>query len=412
MAQSIDDISAPIDPDQGIKDFFSLLALLTGADTEQLEPGDLVYDLTDTVVRWFADQWNTWIVPGIQSQFLEFAEGAWLSYRAWSSENRPREASTFAVGDIVVENRGVGVGTIAAGTLRVKSASAATFVNTSAAFMPLWIGSGPYPTVMLTMRADIAGSSSNTLASALPVYPTPVAAAPFGSLYVQSNAALLGSDEEPDVLLRRRCQLAAAERGQTPREYIEAVARDPIGALRRANIPIPSTWPPTVNVTRVRLVEPGNGLIRVYLASKGGTAAGSTSVVDSDVYICDFALQLLAVPPGGSLVTAPAVEVPIAYGIFTLTVAREMNVPKATAETTAGVALAAFFSMHPVGGERLVAGGQGYALIEHVYGVAGAGKGVLDVVASGVHVDVALAPNEVAVPTYTIVAGVVAQGTG
>jgi hypothetical protein len=412
VAQSITSLLAPLDPDQAIKDFLAVLALVTGSPADQWEPGDIAYDLTDTVTTWLCNQWNTWVLPALQAQFLAYASGAWLSYVAWAKYNRPRTEATFAVGDLVLENRGVGVGTIGVGTVRVTNATGQTFTNTTSAFMPLWIGSGGYPVVTLSMRADVAGSGSNTLANALPVYPTPPSAAPFGNLYVQSNAALLGADAEADTLLRRRCQLAAAERGMTPREFIEATARDPIGAMTRAGLPIPSTWPPTVNVTRVRIDEPGNGVVNVWLASPTGAAAGSTSTQDSDVYVCNTALQLLAAPIGGSLNVAPAVEHDIDFGTITISVKREANVDKATAEATAGVALAAFFSTLPVGGERLIAGGQGYALIEHVLSTATSGPGAFNGATSGVSTDVALAVSEVAVPTYTVLASVVTQGTG
>jgi hypothetical protein len=407
----IEEMLADRDPDQGLKDFLALLALV-GFDSTAWEPGDMAYDVSDTVTTWFTNMFNTWVLPALRAQFLRFASGSWLSYRAWTSENRPREEATFAEGDVIIENRGVGVGTIAVGTLRVKNANGKTFTNTSAAFMPLWSGSGPYPTATFTMEADEAGSASNTSTNALPTYPTPPAAAPFGNLYVQSNAPLLGADEESDDLLRRRCQLAASEVALPTRAKIEAIARDPIGAMKRAGLPIPTTWPPTVNVTRVRLVEPGSGVMNVYLASASGAASGDTSTDGTDVYICNTALQLLAAVPGGTLTVAAATEHPINFGALTIWVARESNVTKTAAEATATTAVDTFFSTLAIGGERLVAGGQGYVLIEHVLAVATSGPGAFDASTSGVSVDTALAVNEVAVPTFSsITANLVTQGT-
>ncbi len=411
MAQSIEDLISPWDPDKALRDFLRIVQIVTGAPTDAWEPGDIAYDLSDTVTTWVCDQFNTWVVPGIRSQFLRFSSGSWLTYKAWTDYDRPQTEATFAVGDVEIENRGTFVGTVAAQTLRIQAASGKSYTNTRAVFVPLWSGSGAYPFVTFNFQADEAGSASNALPNALPVYPTPLRASPDALLFVRTNAALLGSDAESEALSRQRCQLAAAERGQSPRQYLESVALDPIGAMRRAKLPIPSTWPRSVNITRVRLEEPGSGVIRVWLAALSGAAAGSTSSADTDVFIANTAIQLLAVPPGGSCVVGPAVEVPIAYGVITLSIKREANVDKPTAEATANAALLAFWQGLPVGGERKTVGGQGYALIDHVRSVAMTGPGAYEATFAGVSVDTALAPSEVAVPSYTASATIVAQGT-
>lgn len=407
---TIEEQLADRDPDQALTDVLALLAL-AGFDSTAWEPGDIAYDLTDSVTTWFCNMANAWILPAMRARYLRYASGSWLSYEAWTRYNRPRGEATFAEGDVIFENRSVNVGTIAAGTLRHKNAAGKSFTNTNAAFMALWSGSGPYPTAIFTMRADEAGSASNTSTGALPKYPTPPTAAPFGGLYVQDNAALLGSDDEPDPLLKRRCQLAAAERGLSPRALVEAVARDPIGAMKRAGIPIPSTWPKTVNVTRVRLVEPGNGVMQVYLASASGPATGDTSTDGTDVYICNTAIQLLAVPPGGSCTVAAATSKALNFGNITTLIARESNVTKTAAEARMKADLDAFFSTLAVGGERIIADGQGYVLIEHVHAVATQGPGAFDTSSSLITTDTTLAVNEVAVVTYTPVANIIRQGT-
>jgi hypothetical protein len=410
MAPPIEALIADLDPDASLADFLAALTLL-GFDATTWEAGDLAYDLTDGAVSWFCGVWNTNLAPAIRAQFLRHASGSNLSEVAWSKYNRPRTAATFAEGSIVVESRGVGVGTIAAGTFRTPAnAAGKTFTNTADVFLPLWSGAGAFSTVTMQVRADEAGAASNTAADALPTYPTPPRASPIASLYVQSNAALLGSDEEEDDILKLRCQLAAAEEGLSPLAKIEAVARDPIGAMRRARLPIPATWPHTVNVTRVRVVETGAGAFTVYLASPSGAAAGDTVTADSDVYVCNAAIQLLAVPPGGSCTVAPAVEVPIDFGVMALWVRRESNVTKGVAEATAGADLQRFFRTLPIGGERLIAGGQGYVILEHVLSVATQGPGVFKAAAQLVSGDVALAPGEVATPTYTPSAAIITQG--
>lgn len=409
MALPIDQQVSDLDPAQATKDFLTLLGLVWDGAVAW-EPGDFGYDFTDTLITWICNRWNQWITPTIRAEYLDFASGQALTFAAWARYNRPRQEASVVVGDIVLESRGIFVGTIAAGTVRVQAGNGKSYTNTNAAAMALWIGSGPYPTATLTMRADEAGAASNALANSLPTYPTPLRAGP-GGVYVQSNAALLGSDEEADRLVKRRCALAIQERALSGRGLLEAIALDPIGALRRANLPIDPSWPPTVNVTRVRLDERGGGVTYAYLMSDGGAASGDTSTAGTDVFITNAAMQRLGVPAGGTLVVAAATEHPINYGTISVKIAAESLVTKAAAEATATAALIAFFRVLPGGGERLTAGGQGYALIDHVRAAAMTGRGAIEATFSGVGLDVALNVDEVAVPTYTVVASLVTQGT-
>jgi hypothetical protein len=409
MALPIDQQVADLDPAQATKDFLTMLGLVWDG-AAAWEPGDFGFDFTDTIIAWFCDRWNQWIAPTIRAQYLDFASGDALTFAAWARYNRPRNAETFAVGDVVLESRGIFVGTIAVGTIRIQAADGKSYTNASAATMALWMGSGPYTTATVSVRADEAGSGSNALANSLPVYPTTLRAGP-GGVYVQTNAALLGTDEEADPLLKKRCALAIQERALSGRGLLEAIALDPIGALRRAKLPIDPTWPATVNVTRVRLDEPGNGVTLAYLMSAGGAASGDTSTPGSDVFICNVAMQSLGLPAGGTLTTAAAAEHAIAYGTITVKVRREVLVTAVAAAATATAALVAFFETLAGGGERLVPGGQGYVLIDHVRAAAMSGPGAFEVTFGGVSVDVALGVNEVAVPTYTVVVSLVTQGT-
>lgn len=408
MAESIDTAIADLDEGEALKDVLTLLEL-ANFSTSAWEPGDPAYDLTSTVTTWGVRQYNRWIAPALRSQFLDRAEGVLLRLKAWADYNRPAKEETFGVGDVTIENRGSYIGAVAVGAIRVRNAGGKSFTNTAAKFVPLWAGSGPYPAVTFQVRADEAGSASNTAPNALPTFPTPLSAGPAG-LYVRSNAALFGADGETDELLRDRCRVAAAERGMGPRDSYRSIALDPIGAMKRNGALIPSTWPPSVNIARARVVEPGNGRVTVFLGSLTGAAAGTASTADTDVFIAAVALRLLAAVPGCTLTVLPAVEVPINYGTIQIQVRAEALVSKAAAEAVAGAALAKFFRELAIGGEVLSPNGQGYVFHDHVIAAALSGAGAFAVTFSGVSTDVTLNPGEVAVPTYTVQAVLVTQG--
>lgn len=407
MAEPIEVAIADLDPDEALKDVLAILTLL-GFSTTAWEPGDSALDLTDAVTTWAVKQWNKRVSPALRAQFLDYASGTLLRIKAWTDYNRPERDATFAAGDVIVENRGTFVGTIAAGAIQVKNGRKG-FTSTKAVFVPLWAGSGPYPTVTVTVRADEAGSGSNTPSNGLPTYPAPLAAGPAG-LHVVTNSALFGADGESEELLKERCRLAAAERGMGPRDAYKSIALDPIGAMKRRGLPVPATWPAFVAVTRARVHEPGNGHVVVYLAGSGGTATGDMLTPDSDVYVCAVALQLLAAVPGSNLLAVAAAEKAINYGTIRIDIRAESLVSKEAAEAFAAAALGKFFAELAIGGEVLVPNGQGYVFVEHVRAVALSTPGSFNVTMTGTSADVALAPGEVAVPHFRVQAVLVNQG--
>ncbi len=193
--------------------------------------------------------------------------------------------------------------------------------------------------------------------------------------------------------------------------YLDA-ALDPVTAFTSRRLPAPSSWGTSAPaILRVRVQQPGNGIVLVWCASGSGPAAGSNVLVDTDVFKANVAIQLFVVPPGATCTVAPAILQTLALGTITLDVSAESRVTAAEAIATATAAVDAFFSTLPIGGARDVSSPtQGYVFFKKVVGVLTAGFGVENVVCSGFTADVAVGGNAVVAPTYTFAANIVTQG--
>jgi hypothetical protein len=418
MAVDVNRYLKPLVKSEILSDVYSLLGL---ADVEVTawQPTEPIPQILDKTIGWLVDDvWNPYVTPALRAISIETASGGWLSLLAALRYNRPRKEKSAATGPIVVVNTGAFFGTIAAGAMRIKhGTSNKTYHNTTAITLTAY--PDPGATVTATFEADEPGTASNALAGTISTTPS---AAPVG-VSVQTNAsALLGQDEETDASLRARCRAAQAEATGIRCDY-EAVALDPVGALERNGLPVPASWQgvnPAIN--RVRVVSLGGASVAVYCASKSGAAGGDSTTPDTDVFKANVAVQLLSKKAGITAATYAASNKTITCGTITLYIDRSApGVTVAEAEAWGAASLDRFFETHPIGGRRKTGGGQGYVFADEVRDAA---KGRLEVDAQGVErrvpipgiltadcslVDTTLAVNEVAVPTYTLVAVLVTQ---
>lgn len=407
MAISITELVKPLVKSEVLADVYTLLGL-GGLTTTANEPTEPVPVLIGTVVEWFVDDvWNALVVPALRAPFLDFASGTWLSLIAALVYNRPRFLDTPATGTITVENRGSFTGTIAVGQLRIKSTvTNKTYTNKTSGTLSAWIGSGAYPEVDLIFEADQSGTGSNAQPGDID---TGLVLGPVG-IYAQTNVApMLGQDEESDANLKARCKAAISEGvAGGPRASYESAALDPVGVFVRRKVPYPSTWGTAApNISRIRILSIGGGVVSVRLASTSGAAVGDNVTEDSDVFKANAAIQLFCVPPGITCTVSSAAEKAIALGSITLYVARESGVSVEEAKAAAEAALVSFFSTLPIGGAKKVANGIGYVLGEKVEAVLNAPDYVVGNTYSPT--DTALLLYEVAVPSYTISVQLVTQ---
>lgn len=414
MAASITSLLSTWVKTPTLTSLYTLLGAVFGAPLA-LQPGEPVAALLDTMVGWAVDDvLNPIVLPALQSAFLDYAYGPWLELRAWTDFNRPKIQQIAGTQTFVLENRGSFSGTIAAGAIRVSStgnatplSKGATYTNTTSGTLIAYTGTPPYPTVSLVFEADAAGSASNAQTGDFALYPTPPTKAPINIFVQQVNGPIQGADTETDPNLILRLKAVPTQLSPTPpRQAYQAVALDPAGSLTRRGITPPTTWGNGAPaITRVRVVCPGNAAITVYLASASGPAAGDSSTPDSDVYKAFLAITLVLNPFGTSTILVLAASAnALSLGSITLEVDREANVTATEAAATAQAALTAYFSTLPIGGQRLIAGGQGYVFVKAVLAVLGAGLGVIDVVMTGMSngtADYAVAAGDVVEASWT-----------
>lgn len=396
MATSIQDLLKDLSKEEILEDLLDL-AKAAGLTVTAWQSGEPILDLVTILAEQFSRLWNNTIVKAIRGAFLDYAEGGWLTLLAWVTYGVFRRSATFAGSPLTVENRAGGVYTFNPGDVRVKNAAGKTFVNVTSGGIAAWTGSGDYPTVELDFVADEAGSASNTPSNGIQAYPIQPVTAPAGIYAITNADPIFGDDEESDRSLRERCRLATGPLSPAgPAAAYEAVAR----AAKRDD-------GTSVDVTRVRVISAGGGVVNVFLAGASGATTGDTSTEGTDVYIVNQAVQLKCVPAGITCNVAAATEHPIARTV-TLRVDRGANITLAAALAAATTAVDTFFRELPIGGHKDVSGGDGYVFMNEIGAKASeSAEGIIKASVSGS--DELLDPDEVAVPTITITGTVVTQ---
>jgi hypothetical protein len=408
MAVSITTLLSPLDKQEVLGDLYDLLGVLFGQPLA-LNPGEPIPAALDTFVGWTVDQlWNPIVLPALQAQFGDFATGDYLTLLAQTLWRRPRIEQLQGTMSVVLENRGSFSGSLP--ICRVKNAVGKTYtVAAGSGTLPAYV-SGPFPTVTVTFIADEAGTGSNAQPGDISVYPTPLVAGPIG-VYVQSNAACLGSDEEadPQLLARGRSAVGELASAAPPKSAYESIGKDPTGAFTRRLLtpPWPTTYQPAI--ARVRPVVNGYANITVYLASSSGPAAGDTATPGTDVYNANVAIQLFAVPAGTTAIVVAATANNVALGTITLAVAASSNVTAAEAISACQTRLVTFFEFLPIGGNRKSAGGPGFLYLNKLQGVIESPDYVVEADMPGFTADLMLGAGQVVVATYTIAANIVDQ---
>lgn len=320
------------------------------------QPGEPARGLFDVVSRAFASVWNAQALPAIRARFWDSApDDDALTVDVWTSTGTLRKSSTFASVRLVVVNQGGGVYTpIQPGQIRVRNGNNKTFTNVDAGNLAAWSGSGPYPTVPLTFRADEPGSSSNTAVSGIDTNPV---TAPGAGVAVQTNAVeAIGQDREAKAALLERARAAPSVASVAgPRRAYEMV----ITSTRRPNgveperMLVSQETDVAVPVNRVAIENLGGGVINVWLADPSGPAQGSSALVDSDVWLVARALRELVIPDGLAATIAPAVALAPSYSLE-LVLDPASKVSPADAVARAQASLQAWQRTFPIGGRAIL----------------------------------------------------------
>jgi hypothetical protein len=411
MAIALSDLVKDLDR-KGVVDDFIQLGKVLGLSTSGWQPGEPIYAL----VVIFADQitklWNNVLVRAIRAVFLDYAEGDWLTLFAGTFYETWRQQETFAVGDLAIENRGFSFYNFSPGDIKVANATNKSFASVTGGVLGPWDGTSGYPTLTLSMQADEVGSASNTTINGIAVFPTTPLSA-YAGIYVVSNTALLGSDEETDSALKARARLATGPLSPaSPVASYESMALST--RVTAAGVPVTPRdegydTAQAVNVNRVRVLQPGGGVVNVYLASTGGAATGNIFTAGTDVFYVNAVIQDKVVPAGITANVASAVENHVTLGTVSVYVDRASLVTSAEAYAAVQIAITEYFETLPIGGLKVVSGGQGYVFLDEVKAKASeSNPGIFKVSISGS--DIALQPYEVAVPnSLTILPIIVTQ---
>lgn len=266
------------------------------------------------------------IVGYIQSGFLDFATGVWLTVLADQVYGVTVPEATYATTDVVLTNPGGGLyADIAAGDLTFKNTTTGkTYHNTTGGTL----ASGPGTTLTVTVIADEAGSDSSAGAGDIDDLITPL-----GSTTCTNPLAAVGVDAQSEATTRQQCRDRLGRLSPNgPKEAYADVARD-------------ASLTGTSNITRVRSYgDSDTGDVIVYLAGPAGAVSSADRTL-VETAILTHATPLCITP---TVLSCTNVTVAVTY---TLWIYKSCNKTAAEVADDVETALETMFSTRPIGGD-------------------------------------------------------------
>ncbi|WP_437285667.1 baseplate J/gp47 family protein [Sorangium sp. So ce406] len=232
------------------------------------------------------------IALAIRANFLDTAEGIWLTLLAYYVYGVTRIEATFASGEVHLVNAGGGIFEFEPGEFICKHAvTGRQYTNVS--FFRLEAGQ----TLPVAIRALEAGSRSSALPGQITVLVTTMR-----GVTCTNPAPVVGRDGETDPELRERCRdsLGALSPNGPEAAYIYWAK-----SARRAD-------GSPVNVNRVWVSKGSSvGHVTVYVASPSGAVPGTIGDDSTDLGAVDKAIRTKVVPVGVTCTVASAVPHPL-----------------------------------------------------------------------------------------------------
>lgn len=366
---TLDELTTPLTRQQVESSIYSVLAAL-GVNTTTWKPGAVVRTMIVGVSSVFA-AYSELMALIARSGFLALSSGEWLTLVAQYVYGIERREATFASGNLELTNTGGGLYILDAGDLIVRNGSSgATYRNTG----PVTIS--PSSSVTTGIAATEAGQIGSAEALAINTLVTTLL-----GVTCSNPAAITGTDEEPDGVLRQRCtEMLGALSPMGPWDAYSS-------ALRNATDPTGRN----LGITRVSLVPNGFGLIDVYCATSTGT------LPTTDIPYADEAIQKYALPQAVTAVVHPAVEhiIPVTCTVYAYNTS---GMTSAVFTQAIKDAVSAFIIAQPIGG-NVITPPTGYVFLDGIRtAIAEVAKEVFHVVITAPASDVALNPTEVATP--------------
>ncbi|WP_437935309.1 baseplate J/gp47 family protein [Sorangium sp. So ce341] len=232
------------------------------------------------------------IALAIRANFLDTAEGIWLTLLAYYVYGVTRIEATFASGEVRLVNTGGGIFEFEPGEFICKH-SVTGKQYTNVAFFKLEAGQ----TLPVAIRALEAGSRS----SATPGQITELVTTMRG-VTCTNPAPVVGRDGETDPELRERCRdsLGALSPNGPEAAYIYWAK-----SARRAD-------GSAVNVNRVWVSKASSvGHVTVYVASPNGAVPGTIGDDSTDLGAVDKAIRTKVIPVGVTCTVASAAPRPL-----------------------------------------------------------------------------------------------------
>lgn len=268
------------------------------------------------------------VVGFVQSGFLDYATGDWLTILADQVYGVTRPTATYASTDVLLTNAGGGVYTIAAGDLTFKNTdSGMTYRNTSGGTLVAKVGATDGE-LTVSVVADEPGTESNAAAGEIDSLVTTLL-----GVTCSNAVAAAGTDEQDDATTRIQCRERLGRLSPNgPKEAYNDVARD-------------SALTGTTVVTRVRTyADSDTGDVTVYLAGASGAVTEPDRLLVEDA-ILEWATPLTITP---TVLSVANVVVPITYELWLY---KSCNATAAEVEDAVEAALTTMFAARPIGGD-------------------------------------------------------------
>ncbi|WP_437606248.1 baseplate J/gp47 family protein [Sorangium sp. So ce834] len=287
----IDQLIKPLTRDQ-VKESMYRLLTAAGLQVTSWQEGGVARTIIAVCAAIFAG-FTEVIALAIRANFLDLAEGIWLTLLAYYVYGVTRIEATFASGQVTLVNTGGGVYEFEPGEFFCRNPTTdAHYTNVSA----FTLGAGQ--TLTIDVRAVEAGAGGTSSAGQISSLVTAM-------LYVTvSNAtAIVGRDQELDPALRQRCRDALGSLSPNGPEaayvYWAKSAKRSDGT--------------TVNVNRVWVSKSSStGQVRVIVASPSGAVSGTIGDLTTDLGAVNHAIQTKVVPLPATCTVESAVPVAIA----------------------------------------------------------------------------------------------------
>lgn len=325
---SINDLTTPLTKDQVKQSIYDVLAAV-GVSTTSWKPGAVVRTMIAAIAIVIA-AFSTLTASIARSGFLELATGQWLTLVAYYVYGVTRQEATFAPGEVTLSNASGNIYTLDPDDLVVSNPTTGKTYRNTATFTL-----NPGDTLTITIRAVESGSASTSTPGTITALETTLT-----GVTCANALAVVGLDEELDPALRLRCyEKLGALSPNGPWDAYASAARN---ALTEAGV--------SVGVTRVRVVKnAGTGTVTTYVATATGGVTGTVSDVSTDLGAVNDAIQRKAAPLAvtANTLSATVVTFPITYQAW---VYNTVGLTDQELEDAIALALAAFFSAQPIGG--------------------------------------------------------------